>query len=204
MVEALEKHKDSLEVEICRVIADLQSEMLVLATDPHGNHVLQAFLVSFRASEQPQDRDIPGTERFAKFTNFIFQACIEFCDQIGRHKHGCCVMQRCLEKGMVNQKLALADAIIAHLEHFIEDAFGNYLVQNVIKLQNASCNDKIFRVIARDFARLSQLKFSSNVIEKCLECPQAEAQIALILTGQHAVDDRTCERVLGANARCTT
>lgn len=56
-------------------------------------------------------------------------------------------------------------------------------------------------MIASDFTRLSQLKFSSNVIEKCLECPQAETQISLILTGKHAVDDRTCERVLGANAR---
>lgn len=37
-------------------------------------------------------------------------------------------MQRCLEKGLQVQKLALADGIISHLEHFIEDAFGNYLV----------------------------------------------------------------------------
>jgi hypothetical protein len=51
----------------------------------------------------------------------------------------------------------------------IEDPYGNYLVQNVLKLNNALRNDEIFKIIAKDFIRLSQLKFSSNVIEKCLE-----------------------------------
>ena len=50
------------------------------------------------------------------------------CDTIGTDKHGCCVMQRCLEKGLRTQKLALADKIIERLFLFIEDPFGNYLV----------------------------------------------------------------------------
>jgi hypothetical protein len=63
----------------------------------------------------------------------------------------------------------LADVIIKHLPSLIEDPYGNYLVQNVLKLNNAKRNDEIFKMIAKDFIRLSQLKFSSNVIEKCLE-----------------------------------
>lgn len=78
-------------------------------------------------------------------------------------------MQRCLEKGREQQKLMLADVIISNLYSLIEDPYGNYLVQNVLKLNNSARNDKIFRMIATDFIRLSQLKFSSNVIEKCLE-----------------------------------
>lgn len=50
------------------------------------------------------------------------------CEQIGSHKHGCCVMQRCLEKGRMSQKLALADVIISKLSKLIEDPYGNYLV----------------------------------------------------------------------------
>jgi hypothetical protein len=91
------------------------------------------------------------------------------CKEIGTHKHGCCVMQRCLEKGSKAQKMMLADVIIRHLQELIEDPFGNYLVQNVLKLESAEKSDMIFRVIAKDFIRLSQLKFSSNVIEKCLD-----------------------------------
>jgi Pumilio-family RNA binding repeat len=37
------------------------------------------------------------------------------CKEIGTHKHGCCVMQRCLEKGSKAQKMMLADVIIRHL-----------------------------------------------------------------------------------------
>ena len=82
-------------------------------------------------------------------------------------------MQRCLEKGLRTQKLALADKIIERLFLFIEDPFGNYLVQNVLKLNNQARNNEILNFIAGDFVRYSQLKFSSNVIEKCLETKQA-------------------------------
>ncbi len=105
------------------------------------------------------------------------------CIEIGSHKHGCCVMQRCLEKGREKQKLALADVIIHYLHSLIEDPFGNYLVQNVLKLNNSNRNDQIFRMIATDFIRLSQLKFSSNVIEKCLESKMKGTSIDMILSG---------------------
>jgi hypothetical protein len=55
---------------------------------------------------------------------------------IGKHKHGCCVMQRCLEMGTWNQKIALSGFIIESMNSLIEDPYGNYLVQNVIKLND--------------------------------------------------------------------
>ena len=63
----------------------------------------------------------------------------------------------------------MANFIIDNIHHLIEDPYGNYLVQNVIKLEDREKNEKIFKQIAKDFIRLSQLKFSSNVIEKCLD-----------------------------------
>lgn len=45
-------------------------------------------------------------------------------------------MQRCLEKGSWKQKLQLADVIIDNLSSLIEDPYGNYLVQNVLKLKS--------------------------------------------------------------------
>jgi len=140
-----------------------------LATHAHGNHVIQAFLVAFKASDKPSDIDCAGSEHRSQYTQFIFDACMYNCEEIGSHKHGCCVMQRCLEKGRMSQKLELADVIILKLARLIEDPYGNYLVQNVLKLERADRNEQIFNVIANDFIRLSQLKFSSNVIEKCLE-----------------------------------
>jgi hypothetical protein len=123
----------------------------------------------FKASERPQDEDNMGSHQTSEYTDFIFQACIDNCVPIGKHKHGCCVMQRCLEKGSRRQKLELANYIIENIHQLIEDPYGNYLVQNVIKLEDREKNEKIFKQIAKDFIRLSQLKFSSNVIEKCLD-----------------------------------
>jgi Pumilio-family RNA binding repeat len=100
-------------------------------------------------------------------------------------------MQRCLEKGREKQKLALADVIIHHLHSLIEDPFGNYLVQNVLKLNNSNRNDQIFKMIATDFIRLSQLKFSSNVIEKCLESKLQKSSVDMILNGSFEKDDAT-------------
>lgn len=64
-------------------------------------------------------------------------------------------MQRCLEKGSWEQKLALADVIIENLSALIEDPYGNYLVQNVLKLKSEQKSDLIFKAIAKDFIRLS-------------------------------------------------
>ena len=43
----------------------------------------------------------------------------------------------------------------------------------------------IFRVIAKDFVRLSQLKFSSNVIEKCLYSDKIGPQVDALFCGTH-------------------
>ena len=55
--------------------------------------------------------------------------------------------------------------------------------------------------IARDFIRLSQLKYSSNVIEKCLETSQAAVQVDQILKGTHYWADSTIARELSFQAR---
>lgn len=44
-------------------------------------------------------------------------------------------------------------------------------------------------MIGSDFIRLSQLKFSSNVIEKCLESRMKNVTVDMILLGQIIIDD---------------
>jgi hypothetical protein len=95
----------------------------------------------FKASEQPADTDYNGSDSTQQYTQFIFNACMQNCIEIGMHKHGCCVMQRCLEKGTRSQKLELANHIIQHMDYLIEDPYGNYLVQNVLKLEDEDKNE---------------------------------------------------------------
>ena len=189
LVEKMLDHSGSLSSEFHSLCATLQGQVFELSTHTHGNHVIQALLVAFRSSDRPQDNERPGASERTPFTQFIFEACMQHCKEIGTHKHGCCVMQRCLEKGSHAQKMALADVIVVHLADLIEDPFGNYLVQNVLKLETSSKSGMILNSIANDFVRLSQLKFSSNVIEKCLESSFVGDQIDLIFTGAHPNED---------------
>lgn len=46
-------------------------------------------------------------------------------------------------------------------------------------------------MIGSDFIRLSQLKFSSNVIEKCLESKMKNSSIDMILLGAFDKEDHT-------------
>ena len=95
----LSKQLHLLEPEMLKIIQQLQSQIKELSLNVHGNHVIQAFLCIFKASVNPEDSDLDGSEKFQKYTQFIYDACMKYCVEIGSHKHGCCVMQRCLEKG---------------------------------------------------------------------------------------------------------
>lgn len=188
--------------ELLSIIAEFENDCLMMCMHSNGNHVVQTFITQFKSSEQPQDTDIEGTETCEQFTDFALQACLTWPVEIGSHKQGCCVMQRCLEKGRLTQKLKLSQVIVANLTDLIEDPYGNYLVQNVLKIRNEEVNKEIFSFIAGDFIRLSKMKFSSNVIEKCLESEACEAkQIASILQGTHRRNDVTLVKLLGKDSR---
>lgn len=141
LVEIMSQRHLSMHNQLLSLIEQMKDHVLDLATHTHGNHVIQAFLVSFKSSDRPSDIDQPGSEQRALYTQFIFESCMTYCKEIGSHKHGCCVMQRCLEKGRMSQKLDLADVIIQKLSSLIEDPYGNYLVQNVLKLDRADRNE---------------------------------------------------------------
>jgi len=99
LVEVLAGNVSNLQTECLMLVRELETNILQLSTHVNGNHVIQAFLTSFKSSDQPSDADLEGSEIRRAYTQFIFEACMNYCFEIGTHKHGCCVMQRCLEKG---------------------------------------------------------------------------------------------------------
>jgi len=61
---------------LMQVIGALNTEIVELTMDMHGNHVIQAFLMIFKASESPSDLDVLGSEITSQYTQFIFEACM--------------------------------------------------------------------------------------------------------------------------------
>jgi hypothetical protein len=125
IVEQLHKfitENGQMKEHLVEIIKRLQTQTLALCTDVHGNHVIQTFIVKFKATESPtDDQDAPGATNLGRYTDFIHNACMQWPLEIGTHKQGCCVMQRCLEKGLKRQKLMLSRVIVEQLDGLIED-----------------------------------------------------------------------------------
>jgi Pumilio-family RNA binding repeat len=95
--------------------------------------------------------------------------------QVATHRHGCCVLQRCIDFASDAQRQQLVDEISANalslvqvLSILSQDAFGNYVVQYVLDLTDGRYSDAIVSRFIGNVCTLSIQKFSSNVIEKVL------------------------------------
>jgi len=109
------------------------------------------------------------------------------CVQIACHKHGCCIMQKCIDASTPAQKKALTHEIAINTLTFVKNPFGNYVVQFVLNLKISSINVIISRQLMSDIILLSKQKFSSNVIEKCLEHNSVEMNQEMV---QHVMNEK--------------
>lgn len=51
----------------------------------------------------------------------------------------------------------------------VQDPFGNYAIQHVLEVYGSSLSIGIINEIKNNILSLSMQKFSSNVVEKCIE-----------------------------------
>lgn len=134
-------------------ISALQPGVVDLIKDLNGNHVVQRCLQRLG----PED------------SQFIYDAAIDCCVEIASHRHGCCVLQRCIDFATPNQKHSLIMEVSANALVLSQDAFGNYVVQYVLDLGQAEASQNIMDVLGGHYSDLAVQKFSSNVVEKCLK-----------------------------------
>jgi Pumilio-family RNA binding repeat len=124
-----------------------------LCIDSHGNHVIQRILLRL------------GT----KYSMFVFDAVAASVGDVARHRHGCCVIQRCLDSPPSEPRSYLVRCIVDRSLDLMQDAYGNYVVQYVL---DVCCDEDVQAVCESVVGRVNLLaiqKFSSNVMEKCLE-----------------------------------
>ena len=127
-----------------------------LSKDLNGNHIVQKCLQKL----QPKD------------VQFIFDAACQHCTEIATHRHGCCVLQRCLDHGSKAQCQALCNILLKHVDHLTLDPFGNYVVQYIITKEveqdSYDYTYKVVHLLKPKVVELSLHKFGSNVIEKII------------------------------------
>ena len=138
-----------------RIVADgLNPRVQEVIFDNHGTHVIQRCQQSFTLDN----------------LDFIFSALTTNCVKIATHQHGIVVLRNCLERCSFENQKELAAIITSNAVLLAKNAFGNYAVQHVLRgVVGDEAAGAVFDKLRGMFVELSQLKFSSNVVERCLQ-----------------------------------
>ena len=134
------------------------NDLGIIMKSPYGNHIIQKYLISIR---------------FKECTKFIYDYILTNFMEVAETKHGVCVIQKCVSEGDIIQKGKLYDLILQNFDELIKNEFGNYLIQYI--LININDQNKfneanpIIKRIEDNLIDICKMKFSANVIEKCLE-----------------------------------
>lgn len=143
--------------QIHSIILSLSMNVVTLIKDLNGNHVIQKCLNRLNAEDN----------------QFIYDAVAARCVEVATHRHGCCVLQRCVDHASDKQRVQLVQEITYNALTLVQDPFGNYVVQYILDLNDARFTEAIIRQFIGNVCLLSVQKFSSNVIEKCIRVADA-------------------------------
>lgn len=170
------------EEEISAAVAALSGEISTLSKDVYGMHVVLRCLY-----HQEIDND------------FIMEAVAKRIVSVSMHKHGCCVVQWCLDYGTREQREGLIDEIARNALELVQDAYGNYVVQQIMDVskwksnEDAKARRKVMQALLGNIPKLAVQKFSSIVVEKCLQEADEDIRLAMV---EELVDPMRLPRLL--------
>lgn len=152
--KSTKKGKKKKKDTAAKILTDaLKPSAARLCIDSHGNHAIQRILLK-----------LPY-----QYTQFIFDAVAASVEDVARHRHGCCVIQRCLDSRHSAARSHLVSRIVEKSLELMQDAYGNYVVQYVLDVCGDDEVHAICESVIGKVCLLAIQKFSSNVMEKCLE-----------------------------------
>ena len=136
------------------------SNIVSLSSDSNSSHIIIKYV---NVVKYPKN-----LEMFESVYNNFIPLC--------KDKHGCCVIQKCIEAGITEQKEKLFNLCNQYCSLLISDQFGNYVIQYVVGLNNNIINKNIVIVIMEDLIHLCKEKYASNVIEKFIFIKSSESK----------------------------
>ena len=112
--------------------------------------------------------------------DFIIQFLSDNIFELATKKHSCCALQKCIEFSNQKQKKFLLLSVANKSFGLFTDQYGNYVVQYVINSCDYEINKIIVSNLLYDIPKFASQKFSSNVIEKCLDCSDEETKDLIV------------------------
>ena len=152
MIENLAMNMSNQDINI--ILGMTKGNVLDLIKDINGNRVIQSIIQNFKNKE---------------LLSPLYKELNENITEILKTKSGCCVFSKVILNITENDLNLVVDNIIKNFASFINDEFGNISLKRLIKLNNENYNSKIFPCIKDSIINFSCQKFSSNVIEACID-----------------------------------
>ncbi|EER20525.1 pumilio, putative [Perkinsus marinus ATCC 50983] len=136
------------------VISELKGRIQECVEDAHGNHVVQKIIEIERPVEKLQ---------------FIVDALTPSASWLAAHACGCRVLQRLLETCPPDMITKMRTSIVRSCAELSTNSFGNYVIQHVIVYGTQADRKAIYSYVMEDITAASCHKFSTNVVDKCLQ-----------------------------------
>jgi len=117
----------------------------------------------------------------AKHNQWIYDSVIENIEEVARDRVGCVIVKRCIDHASDEQKIKLHAEISKKALALVQDPFGNYVVQHILqKFPKDHQSMDLIRALLGNICELCTGKFSSNVIEKCLQVADSETRVMML------------------------
>ncbi|XP_020548035.1 pumilio homolog 5 isoform X4 [Sesamum indicum] len=148
-----------------QLVLELDGHVMRCVRDQNGNHVIQKCIECVPA------------ERIG-FIISAFQGQVAI---LSTHPYGCRVIQRVLEHCSDDlQCQSIVDEILESAYDLAHDQYGNYVTQHVLERGRPSERSRIISKLSGKIVQMSQHKYASNVVEKCLAFGDAAEREVLI------------------------
>ncbi|KAH8505200.1 hypothetical protein H0E87_012448 [Populus deltoides] len=173
----IQKALDVIELDQkAQLVRELDGHVMKCVRDQNGNHVIQKCIESVPAEK----------------IGFIISAFRGEVATLSMHPYGCRVIQRVLERCADElQCQFIVDEILESVCILAQDQYGNYVTQHVLERGKSRERCQIISKLSGHIVTLSQHKFASNVVEKCLEYGGATEREIIIqeILGQNEGND---------------
>lgn len=135
-------------------VNSIQNSIEEFCYDTYGTHVIEKIITHFEEN----------------YTSFIYDYVLDNLLSLANHINGICVVKKVLihcHKPEIHNYLkqfAYDNAL-----ELIEHPYGNYVIQVIVENWDQKEVEEILCKFNNKFAELSNKKYSSNVVERCLE-----------------------------------
>eukprot|EP00923_Selenidium_pygospionis_P003503 GHVN01005527.1.p1 GENE.GHVN01005527.1~~GHVN01005527.1.p1 ORF type:complete len:1350 (+),score=284.56 GHVN01005527.1:159-4208(+) len=152
--------------EEAMLVDQIKDKVLDLAMDTHGTHVVQRMLICFK----------PPT------TDVIFEKVIQNLSTVAQCQHGLCVVKKCISSANKSHQYEseLLEQLTKHAQDLMQSPYGNYAIQHAMDVWGGQVCQSLVHELKLRLISLSTQKFSSNVVEKCIETATASDLAAIL------------------------